>query len=64
MREYFVRPKSDYEWWDYPNTEGTAKTVIETEELFDTGMLDHNGNKVWAREKKRPIGFVPLKERV
>lgn len=64
-REYFKgpgpikikAPRADYEWWDYPNTDSLAKTVYETDEVYDTGMLDENGNKIMAREKKQPIGF-------
>jgi hypothetical protein len=59
MREYIKKPvKADYEWWDTPNTESLAKTVYETDELFDTGVLDEAGNKIMAREKRNPIGFV------
>lgn len=63
MREYFVRsPKrADYEWWDMPNVESTTRTVIETEEVFDTGVLDENGNKIMAKERKQPIGFTRLR---
>lgn len=58
-REYFRKPPTgDYEWWDTPNTESLAKTVYEVEETYDTGMLDENGNKIYAREKKHPIGFI------
>ena len=61
-REYFrQRPKADYEWWDYPNTDSLARTVYETEELFDTGIVDEAGNKIMAREKKNPIGYVWFK---
>jgi hypothetical protein len=60
MREYLVKKpaRSDYEWWDIPNTESLAKVVYENDELYDTGMLDANGNKIMAREKKNPMGFV------
>lgn len=61
-REYFRRPSGDLEYWDYSNTESLAKVVYETDEVFDTGVLDENGNKVFAREKRNPIGFVALKE--
>jgi hypothetical protein len=35
-----------------------ARTVFEDFELFDTGVLDHDGNKVMARQKLDPVGFV------
>lgn len=57
-REYFKRPRGDLEWWDIPNTESLAKTVYEVDEVFDTGVLDEAGNRIMAREKKDPIGFV------
>jgi hypothetical protein len=61
-REYFIkrtRPTGDDDyWWDAYGPDMLARTVIETEEVYDTGMLDENGNKIMAREKKNPIGFV------
>lgn len=59
-REYIIRKPgtSDYEWWDTPNLDSLAKTVYETEELFDTGVVDSEGNKIMAKERKNPIGFV------
>lgn len=62
MREYITRPRNNYEWWDIPNTESLARTVYESEELYDTGMLDQSGEKIFAKQKKQ-IGFVYLKER-
>jgi hypothetical protein len=35
-----------------------ARTVFEDFELIDTGMLDASGNKIMAREKLDPVGFV------
>lgn len=62
MREYFRhRPTGDYEWWDAPNLDSTTRTVHEVDETFDTGILDEAGNKIMAREKKDPIGFVRFK---
>ncbi len=58
MRKYFVRTRADYEWWDAPNMESTSRTVIETEEVIDTGVLDERGNPIMAKEYKEPIGFI------
>lgn len=35
-----------------------ARTVHETHELIDIGVLDADGNKIMAREKLDPVGFV------
>jgi hypothetical protein len=35
-----------------------ARTVHEAEELIDIGVLDAAGNKIMARQKMDPIGFV------
>ncbi len=61
MRQYFTRGRpasNDLEWWEIPNLDSTTRTVIETFEEYETGMLDAFGNKIMAREKKEPIGFV------
>lgn len=58
MKEYFVRRKSSGDYWEPPNLESTSRQVIETEELIDTGILDENGNRVMAKERKEPIGFI------
>ncbi|MBZ9922198.1 hypothetical protein LB579_31445 [Mesorhizobium sp. BR1-1-7] len=59
MREYVrIAPRSadiDSE----PDGENyLARTVFEDFELFDTGVLDADGNKVMARQKLDPIGFI------
>jgi hypothetical protein len=61
-REYFTRrPMAERDWWDANASDSLARVVIETEEVFDTGVLDENGNKVMAKEKKEPIGFIRFK---
>lgn len=35
-----------------------ARTVYESEELIDIGILDSDGNKVMARRRLDVIGFV------
>lgn len=59
-REYFTR-KSEWfvEYYDDTFTRDfAARTVFEDDASYDTGMLDAAGNKIMAREKKNPIGFV------
>lgn len=63
-RVYFVKPKSEDDgWWEAYGPDMLARTVIEEEEIFDTGILDENGNKVMAKRHKPPIGFYALRER-
>lgn len=55
-REYVVRSARIDEEVDGENY--LARTVYEPEELFDIGILDSEGNKVMARRRIDPIGFV------
>jgi hypothetical protein len=64
-KEYFrARPRSsdDY-WWDAYGPDMLARTVIEEDEVFETGILDEEGNPIRARKKKPNIGFYNLRER-
>ncbi|MER8793959.1 hypothetical protein NKH75_07090 [Mesorhizobium sp. M0984] len=57
-REYLIRPHSA-NVDDYPDGEHyLARTVFEDFELIDTGVLDAFGNKVMARQRLEPIGFI------
>lgn len=57
MREYFVRSaKLDDHTIDAENY--LARTVFEKDETYDIGLVDPAGNKILAREKRNPIGFV------
>lgn len=38
-----------------------ARTVFEDHELIDIGLLDKDGNRVMARQKPDPVGFVRFK---
>lgn len=40
-----------------------ARTVFESEELIDIGVLDANGEKVMARKKTDKIGFIRWPEK-
>ena len=35
-----------------------TRTVIEDYELIDIGVLDKDGEPIYARKKMNPIGFV------
>lgn len=39
-----------------------SRTVFETDELTYIGIKDKEGNKIMAKRKKNPIGFVWHKE--
>lgn len=40
-----------------------ARTVYESHELFDIGILDEDGNRIMARQKMDPVGFIRWRER-
>jgi hypothetical protein len=40
-----------------------GRTVYEPEELYDIGIVDSDGNKVMARRRLDPIGFVRWSEK-
>ncbi|MER9574893.1 hypothetical protein NKI78_04470 [Mesorhizobium sp. M0400] len=57
-REYLIRPRAAH-IDDEPDGEHyLARTVFEDFELIDTGVLDAFGNKVMARRRLDPIGFI------
>lgn len=59
MRTYIsVKPRlADYDR-DPDGEDYLARTVYEVEERVDIGILDADGNKIMAVEKKNPIGYV------
>ncbi len=62
MRQYVIHRCADIK--NDPDAENyLARTVHETEELIDIGILDHAGNKVMARQRLDPIGFVRWSEK-
>jgi hypothetical protein len=61
VKEYFARPKSGD--WDVPDAkEFLARTVHESDEAIDIGLLDAAGNKLMARRRKNPVGFVRFRD--
>ena len=48
------------EWWsEVDSAKSTqARTVFEEYELVDIGVLDNDGEPIFARRKMNPIGFV------
>lgn len=56
-RDYITRRSADIdENVDAENY--LARTVYDPEELIDIGILDADGNKVMARQRMDPIGFI------
>ena len=44
---------------EFPDAENyLARTVFESHELIDIGILDEDGNKIMAHEKMDAIGFI------
>jgi hypothetical protein len=40
-----------------------ARTVHESHELIDIGILDEDGNRIMARQKMGAIGFVRWRDK-
>lgn len=60
MRQYRALVRSTDEWMDdKPMLEG--RTVFERDGWQDSGLLDASGNKLMARDRVGPIGFVHFK---
>ena len=56
-RDYVTRRSASID--EEPDAENyLARTVYDPEELIDIGILDADGNKVMARLKIDPIGFI------
>jgi len=57
-REYFIaRRMADIDE-DVNGSDFLARTVYEDYELIDTGVIDASGDKIMARRKMDPIGFI------
>lgn len=57
-RDYIVRPKLAENDMGLDGESYLARTVFETVELIDIGILDAAGNKLMARERMDPVGFL------
>ncbi len=56
MKEYIRAAKL---WESHIDAEAyLARTVFEKDETYDIGLVDAAGNKILARVKANPIGFV------
>lgn len=57
MRDYVIRRSANID--EQVNAEDyLARTVHEEHELIDIGVMDSEGNKIMARRRMDPIGFV------
>lgn len=62
MREYVtMKPKADLDWDEVRSTDYLARVVFEDVELIDTGIRDSDGNKIMARKRPDPVGYVRFK---
>jgi len=58
-REYVIRaPRAARIDEEIDGENYLARTVYEPEELYDIGIVDSDGNKVMARRRLDPIGFI------
>lgn len=59
MREYVRAAPRAAHIEDEPDGEHyLARTVFEDFELIDTGVLDAAGNRIMARQRLDPVGFI------
>lgn len=57
-RDYVIRPRSADITKDPDGEHYLAREIIETVETIDIGLTDQFGNKIMARQKIDPVGFV------
>lgn len=61
-RDYIIRRHRSADIDCNPDGENyLARTVYEDEETIDIGLMDSEGNKILARRRMDPIGFVRFK---
>lgn len=60
MREYVIR-RMDYSD-EHRGKDCLAREVIITDETIDIGIVDQFGNKIVARKKADPVGFIRFAE--
>lgn len=63
MRDYIIRRRAADIDSNIDGENYLAKTVHESEELINIGLLDSEGNKVMARRRMDPIGFIRHREK-
>lgn len=61
MRDYFVK-RMDYAE-EHRGKDCLARDVIVTDETIDIGITDQFGNKIVARRRHDPVGFIRFPER-
>lgn len=62
-RDYIIRrrPRSADIGENVKGEDYLARTVYEDHELIDIGVMDSDGNKIMARKRLDPVGFVRWK---
>jgi hypothetical protein len=66
QRDYVIRPRCAPVHELIPDLDAEnylARTVYEEHELIDIGLLDSEGNKILARKRMDPVGFIRWPER-
>jgi hypothetical protein len=61
MRKEYVRVRAARSEEEPDAEHYLARTVYEDYELIDIGILDDKGEKIMARKRMDPIGFVRFK---
>lgn len=61
-RSYSIRPRADWHD-DHRGVDSLAREIIEDDETIDIGITDQFGNKIVARQKRDPVGFIRFPEK-
>ena len=61
MTRYFVERQPPRTWWEHeeylPSSQPKTMTVLESDDVINTGLLDKDGNPIKKRTKD-DIGFI------
>lgn len=63
-REYVVQRRAANIDENVNGEDYLARTVHEDHELIDIGVMDAQGNRIMARRRMDPIGFVRWPEKI
>lgn len=59
MRRYLTRSRANDDWYEADASASLARTVHEPDPTpYKIGILDAQGNAIWAEDVMQPIGFV------
>lgn len=63
-REYVIQRRAANIDENVNGEDYLARTVHEDHELIDIGVMDAQGNRIMARRRMDPIGFVRWPEKI